>query len=79
MTAGISRRQALAMSTSQAARVLDWDGIGTLEPGQHADLVITDRDPLTCPLEELTGTQVTTTMLGGRTVHGTDPWTAAGS
>jgi hypothetical protein len=42
--------------------------------------------PLSAQLAEIlgaalvgTGTQVTTTMLGGRTVHGTDPWTAAGS
>jgi predicted amidohydrolase YtcJ len=72
-TPGISRRQALAMWTSEAAHVLRWDGIGSLRPGHHADLVIIDRDPLTCPLEDLPSTRVITTMLDGRTVSGDDP------
>jgi predicted amidohydrolase YtcJ len=72
-TPGISRSQALAMWTREAARVLRWDEIGSIEPGKHADLVIVDRDPLTCPLQDLAGTRIVTTMLGGRTVHGVDP------
>ena len=72
-TPGISRSQALAMWTREAARVLRWDEIGSIEPGRHADLVIVDRDPLTCPLQDLEGTQIVTTMIGGRTVHGADP------
>ncbi|WP_432871342.1 amidohydrolase [Microbispora rosea] len=72
-TPGISRRRALAMWTSEAAHVLRWDDIGSLRPGNHADLVILDRDPLACPLDELPGTQVVTTMLGGKTVTGPDP------
>jgi predicted amidohydrolase YtcJ/SAM-dependent methyltransferase len=72
-TPGISRYQALAMWTRDAARVLGWDGIGTLCAGDHADLAILDRDPLTAPLDELPGTQVITTMVDGTTVHGTDP------
>ncbi len=72
-TPGISRRQALAMWTREAAHVLRWDGIGSLQPGHHADLVVVDRDPLTCPVEDLPGTRVITTMLSGTTVHGTDP------
>jgi hypothetical protein len=53
--------------------VLRWDEIGSIEPGKHADLVITDRDPLSCSLQDLAGTRVVTAMLGGRTVHGVDP------
>jgi predicted amidohydrolase YtcJ len=71
-TPGISRRQALAMWTDQAAHVLRWDDIGSLRPGHHADLVILDRDPLTCPLDDLPDARVITTMLGGQTVAG-DP------
>jgi len=63
------------MWTREAAHVLRWDGVGSLEPGHHADLVVVDRDPLTCPIGDLPGTQVITTMLGGNTVHGTD-WVA---
>jgi hypothetical protein len=43
--------------------------VGTLAAGSHADLVVVDRDPLTCDLDDLPGTQVLTTMLGGEAVH----------
>jgi predicted amidohydrolase YtcJ len=69
-TPGIAREAALAMWTREAARVLAWDGIGTIEPGHHADLVVVDRDPLTCPLDELPDTVVHATLLGGEAVHG---------
>src|ERR687898_1785143 len=41
---------------------------GKLLPGYLADLVVLDRDPVTCPLEELAEVQVVATMLGGRWV-----------
>jgi predicted amidohydrolase YtcJ len=69
-TPGIARDAALAMWTREAARVLGWEGIGTIEPGNHADLTVVDRDPLTCPLDELPGTRVDATFLEGETVHG---------
>jgi predicted amidohydrolase YtcJ len=65
----VSREQALAMWTREAARVLDWEGIGMLSPGYHADLTIVDRDPLSCPLEDLPGTSVLATYLGGEIVY----------
>jgi hypothetical protein len=49
--------------------VLGWDGVGTLAPGSHADLVVVDRDPLSCPVEDLPGTRVLRTVLGGRAVY----------
>jgi predicted amidohydrolase YtcJ len=71
-TPGVTRRQALDMWTREAAHVLRWDGIGSLEPGRHADLVVVDRDPLRCAVEDLPGTRVIATLLGGRTVAGAD-------
>src|SRR5918994_2032262 len=47
---------------------------GKLVPGYLADLVILDRDLLTCPREELPDVQVVATMLGGRWVHNPPPW-----
>jgi predicted amidohydrolase YtcJ len=47
---------------------------GRLVPGQLADLVVLDRDPVACPPEELTDVQVVATMLGGRWVHNPPPW-----
>ena len=43
---------------------------GTLRPGMLADLVILNRDPMTCPPEELPSLQVEATMVGGRWTHG---------
>lgn len=59
---------ALAMWTRDAARVLRWDGIGTLAPGAHADLVVVDRDPLTAPPDTLAATAILRTVVGGRVV-----------
>jgi len=43
---------------------------GKLRPGLLADLVVLDRDPLTCPPEELPEARVVATMVGGRWTHG---------
>jgi predicted amidohydrolase YtcJ len=45
------------------------EGTLTLRPGDHADLIVVDRDPSTCPLETLPGTRVLRTVVGGRTVY----------
>ncbi|MFI1384183.1 amidohydrolase [Embleya sp. NPDC020886] len=65
----LTRAQALRMWTTGAARVLDWPDIGALVPGHHADIAIVDRDPARCDLDDLPGTRVLRTLLGGRTVH----------
>lgn len=39
-------------------------------PGNHADMVIIDRNPLTCPLPDLANTRVLATLLGGQAVPG---------
>lgn len=68
---GVSRLDAIAMWTRMAAKVLRWDGIGSLTPGHHADLIVVDRDPLTTQVDELADTQVLLTLLGGDVVHDT--------
>jgi predicted amidohydrolase YtcJ len=68
----VTRLEALRMWTRDAARVLGWDGIGTLAPGSHADLIVVDRDPLECPLDDLPATRVLRTIVGGRTVFAAD-------
>jgi predicted amidohydrolase YtcJ len=39
---------------------------GSLEPGKLADLIIIDRDVLTCPVKEIPQTQVVLSVLGGK-------------
>jgi predicted amidohydrolase YtcJ len=52
---------------------LSWDDIGTLAPGKHADMILVDRDPLTCAIENIGETVVQATLLGGHLVHGNLP------
>ena len=47
---------------------------GKLLPGYLADLVVLDRDPVTCAAEELREVEVVATMVGGRWVHNPPPW-----
>jgi hypothetical protein len=67
----VGRAQALAMWTRDAARVLQWEGVGTLAPGSHADLIVVDRDPVETGVDDLPGTRVLRTVLGGAVVHDT--------
>ena len=66
----LSRQQALRMYTANNARLLFLEEhVGTLEAGKVADLIVVDRDLLTCPVDEIDGTQVLATYLAGRRVH----------
>ncbi len=47
---------------------------GKLLPGYLADLVVLDRDPVTCDPQALPQIQVVATMVGGRWVHNPPPW-----
>lgn len=44
--AGLTPMQALVAATGDAARVMQLDEVGTLEPGKWADLLVLDADPL---------------------------------
>ena len=44
--AGLTPMQALVAATGDAARVMGLRELGTLEPGNHADFVVLDADPL---------------------------------
>jgi predicted amidohydrolase YtcJ len=47
---------------------------GRLVPGHLADLVVLDRDPVSCAPEELPDVTVAATMVGGRWVFNPPPW-----
>ena len=64
--------EALRAVTSNAAYALFEEGQkGTLSPGKRADLVLLNRNPLTCPPEELRNIQVVETIKDGETVYRT--------
>ena len=67
----VTRAEALKAYTVNAARAMQWKDIGAIAPGCHADFAIVDRDPLSCAVEDLAGTKVLATVLGGEAVHDT--------
>jgi predicted amidohydrolase YtcJ len=66
----LTREQAIRFYTINNARVLDCDDkLGSLEPGKLADLIVLDTDLLTCPEDQIAGTQVLRTYVGGKLVY----------
>ncbi|HPA18406.1 MAG TPA: amidohydrolase [Verrucomicrobiae bacterium] len=66
----LSRLQALRAMTTEAAWIsFNEDRVGSLEPGKCADLVVLDRDPLTCREDQIPEVHAVTTIVGGRIVH----------
>ncbi|RYC80540.1 hypothetical protein BFJ63_vAg16577 [Fusarium oxysporum f. sp. narcissi] len=64
----ITQAEALDTFTEQAAAVMRWERLGALKPGYHADLIIVDRNPITCDVGALAETKVLRTTVGGRIV-----------
>jgi predicted amidohydrolase YtcJ len=56
------------MFTSDAAKVLQWPEIGSIVPGNFADLAIIDRDPVECDVDTLHETHVLQTIFNGEAV-----------
>jgi predicted amidohydrolase YtcJ len=51
---------------------------GSLEPGKLADLIVLDKDILTCPVDEVKDIRVRTTYLGGKVVYRVGDATSGG-
>jgi predicted amidohydrolase YtcJ len=66
----LSREQAIRLYTTNNAYLLFLDSVtGSLEEGKSADMIVLDRDLLTCPVDEIKLARVLRTYLGGRLVH----------
>jgi hypothetical protein len=66
----VSREEAIRMYTINGAYLTFEEDIkGSLEEGKLADMIILDRDIMTCPEEEIKDIKVLRTFLGGETVY----------
>lgn len=66
----LTREQAIRFYTRNNAHILFREHeVGSLEEGKLADLIVLDRDLLTCPVDQLRDTRVLTTYLAGKVVH----------
>ncbi len=66
----LSREQAIRFYTINNAHLMFLeDQTGSLEPGKLADLVVLDRDLLTCPEDTIKDTQCLRTYVGGKLVY----------
>lgn len=67
---GITREQALKGMTLWAAYAnFSENQRGSLQSGKDADFILLDRNPLTCPLEELSEIKVLKTYIDGESVY----------
>ncbi len=65
----LTREQAIRFYTINNAKLnFDEETKGSLEVGKFADLIMIDRDILKCPADEVRGTKVLLTMVGGKVV-----------
>jgi predicted amidohydrolase YtcJ len=66
----LSRQEAIRFYTMNNARLLfQEERTGSLEPGKLADLIVLDRDLLTCPEDGIASTQVLRTYIAGKLLH----------
>jgi predicted amidohydrolase YtcJ len=66
----LSREQAIRFYTINNAYILFLDDrVGSLEEGKRADLIVLDRDVLTCPEDDIKDTRVLRTYVEGELIY----------
>ena len=66
----LTREQAIRLYTINNAYITHEEKVkGSLEVGKYGDLIMIDRDVLTCPVKEVAKTQVLLTVVGGKVVY----------
>ena len=66
----VTREQAIRLyTTNNAYLTFEEKEKGSLEPGKLADLIILNKDILTCPVDDVKDIEVEATYLGGKRVH----------
>jgi len=62
--------QAIRMYTTNAASAMgDRDLVGSIEPGMHADIIVTEKNPFKVPVTEIHNTKVRMTFIDGELVY----------
>jgi len=70
----LTRQQAIRLYTINNAYLCHEEDLkGSLEVGKLGDLILVDRDPLTCAIPDLLDTTVLRTVVGGRVVYSREP------
>lgn len=66
----LTREQAVRFYTMNNAHLMFLeDKVGSLEVGKLADLIVIDRDVLSCPVDDIRSTKVLRTYVGGKLLH----------
>jgi predicted amidohydrolase YtcJ len=65
----LTRQQTMWLATAANKWFIWEDDLGSIEVGNHADLVVLDRDFFTVPEAELTRVRSLMTMVGGKVAH----------
>jgi predicted amidohydrolase YtcJ len=68
----MTRQEVLWLATAANKWFIEEDDLGSIEPGNRADLAVLDRDVFSVPDEELKRTRSVLTLVGGRIVHEAD-------
>ena len=75
----LTRAEALRRATVECAWFIDQEGrVGSLEPGNHADLIVLTDDYFSVPDEEIKDLRSLMTLVGGRVVHAEGEFAAHG-
>ena len=67
----ISRDEAIQLATKDNSWFIHEDDLGGIKVGNHADLVVLDRDFFSIPDSEIVKTRSAATIVGGDVVHDT--------
>jgi len=65
----LTRQEMIWLATAANKWFIEEDDLGSIEPGNHADLAVLDRDFFAVPDTEITRTRSLLTLVGGRIVH----------
>ena len=65
----LTRQEMLWLATAANKWFIEEDDLGSIEPGNRADVAVLDRDVFTVADEELKRTRSVLTLVGGRIVH----------